>query len=397
MPKKKTPYRSKVKVGVDADGKPINKWIQGRTRAELAQAREAVIAKYITGEAPADDRLFGAYASEWYRVRKEPFVSASTRNNYRTTLNKHLFPAFAERNLRAIRPVELQDFVNGYAGKSKSLITDIIGTLQAIFAAARQDGLVRVNPAEDLRRPKPKPAEERRALTQAERCRVEALFATHEYGLYLATMYYTGMRPGEVRGLQWGDIDWTANLIHVQRDIDYAAGGRAQVGALKTAASERYVPLAAPLRDLLQPARQLPTAFIFPGKDGAPLASVTARRMWIDLMVAADLADPIPDDEPTCYGPGDIRGKYRARITPHTLRHNFITMCWEAGMDIMLTMKLVGHTDYETTRNIYTHLSRRHLDTAQQQLNAMFATPQPATFTQPKTPEHHPQTQANPR
>ena len=53
-------------------------------------------------------------------------------------------------------------------------------------------------------------AEERRALTQDERRRIEALFTTHEHGLYLATMYYTGMRPGEVRGLQWGDVDWDA-------------------------------------------------------------------------------------------------------------------------------------------------------------------------------------------
>lgn len=384
MPKRKTPYRSKVKIGVDAAGKPINKWIQGRTRTELDKARQAVIAYYITGEAPEADRLFGDYATEWFRVRKEPFVSAATRNNYRTTLNRHLFPAFAERNLRAIRPAELQAFVNTYAGQSKSQITNIIGTLQAIFAAAHQDGLVRANPAEDLRRPKAKPAEERRALTQDERRRIEALFTTHEHGLYLATMYYTGMRPGEVRGLQWGDIDWTANLIHVQRDIDYAAG--AQVGELKTAASERFVPLAAPLRDLLMPARQLPTAFLFPGKDGAPLASVTARRMWLSLMAAAGLADPIPADEPTCYGHGDIRGQYRARITPHALRHNFITMCWESGMDIMLTMKLVGHTDYETTRNIYTHLSRRHLDAAQRQLDAMFAAPADATFLQLKNP-----------
>lgn len=389
MPKKKSPYRSKVKIGVDANGKDIVKYIQGYTRAELDQARQAVIAYYITGEALEADRLFGDYATEWFRVRKSPFVTASTRNNYRTTLNKHLLPVLGERNLRAIRPVELQDLVNRYEGRSKSLITDIIGTLQAIFAAAKQDRLVRDNPAADLQRPKPKPVTERRALTDEERTRIQALFTAHEHGLYLAVMYYTGMRPGEVRGLQWGDIDWDGDLIHVQRDVDYAAGGRAQVGDLKTKASNRYVPLAAPLRDLLLPRRQLPTAFLFPGKDGAPLAQVTARRMWIELMLAAGLVDPIPEDEPTCYGAGDIRGKYRPRITPHALRHNFITMCWEAGMDIMLTMKLVGHTDYETTRNIYTHLSRRHLDDAQAQLNAMFGAPEAGKQVASKL--HHPE------
>lgn len=392
MPKRKTPYRSKVKIGVDADGKPINKYIQGFTRAELQEARERVIAVYITGEALADDRLFGDYAAEWYRVRKAPFVSASTRNNYRTALNKHLFPAFGERNLCAIRPAELQAFVNKFEGKSKSMITSIIGTLQAVFAAAKQDRIVAMSPAENLQRPKASPTAERRALTESERQRMQALFATHEHGLYLAVMYYTGMRPGEVRGLQWGDIDWDANLIHVQRDVDYADAGRAQVGALKTAASDRYIPLAAPLRTLLWPRRQLPTAFLFPGQGDAPLAQVTAKRIWLRLMVDCGLADPIPEDEKTCYGPGDIRGQYRPRITPHTLRHNFITMCWEAGIDILLTMKMVGHTDYETTRNIYTHLSRRHLANAQAQLDSMFTGQKSATFMQPTEADSHLQT-----
>lgn len=386
MPKKKTPYRSKVKIGVDADGRSIVKYIQGYTRDELRQAREAVIEKYITGESLADDRLFGDYAVEWYHVRKAPFVTDSTRNNYRTVLNRHLLPAFGDRNLRSIRPVELQTFVNGYAGMSKSLITGIIGTLQAIYAAARQDQLVRVNPAEDLRRPKAKAPAEKRALTEAERQRIQALFTTHEYGLYLAVLYYTGMRPGEVRGLQWGDIDFEASMIHVQRDVDYAAGGRARVGQLKTAASDRYIPIAAPLRALLLPARQLPTAFLFPGQGDKPLAQVTALRMWISLMQAADLVDPIPEDERPGYGPGDIRGQYRPKITPHAMRHNFITMCWEAGMDILLTMKLVGHTDYETTRNIYTHLSRRHLENAQTQLDRIFGSPNNATFMQLNSP-----------
>ena len=66
MSKRKTPYRSKVKIGVDAQGKDIVKYIQGYTRAELDQAREAVIARYITGEALADD--IAAIKREYYRL-----------------------------------------------------------------------------------------------------------------------------------------------------------------------------------------------------------------------------------------------------------------------------------------------------------------------------------------
>lgn len=376
MPKKQKSglYRTKVKIGVDADGKPMYKYLSARTRDELAQARQTAIEYYITGVGIESDRLFGDYAVEWFRVRKEPFISASSRSSYRTALNKHILPVFAGRNLRAIKPVELQEFVNRYAGKSATQITIILATLCGIYRAALQDRLVAYNPTATLIRPDATPAAEKRALTPEERQRMQAIFPTHPDGLYLATLYYTGMRPGEALGLKWSDIDWRAGQIHITRDIDYAAGGVA--GDLKTARARRLVPIAKPLRDLLASRRQLATAYIFPGVDGKPLSSGAVRRMWLRLMVACDLVEPIPPDErPAYFTKGDIRGQVRALITPHTLRHNFITMCWETGMDILLCQKIVGHAEFQTTRDIYTHLSNAHLDKARDSLDAMFSAP----------------------
>ena len=55
-------YRSKVKIGVDAFGKDIYKYVSGRTMRELAEAKRAVIEEFIEGKAGAQDVLFGAYA-----------------------------------------------------------------------------------------------------------------------------------------------------------------------------------------------------------------------------------------------------------------------------------------------------------------------------------------------
>ena len=379
MPKKQKSglYRAKVKIGVDANGKDILKYISGKTKAELEHERKKVIEKYITGTGLQDDRIFGAYAAEWYHVRKEPFVEVSTRNCYRTILNKHLIPTFGERNLRSIKPIELQKYVNDFAGQSKTQITMVVSTLFNIFDSAVQDSIIEKNPAASLRKPDHSAAGEKRALTDEERVRVIAQFSQHEHGMYLAVMFYTGMRPGEVRGLKWGDVDFAAGLIHVQRDIDFAAGGKE--GKLKTAAAERYIPISDDLLGMLLAARGTPNAYIFPGKNGKPLAASTAGRMWLELMEACDMVEPIPVDEfgrrteKQYYSNGDIRGQYRPLITPHAMRHNFITMCWEQGMDIMLTMKLVGHSDYQTTRNIYTHLSQKHMEKARDVMELMFS------------------------
>lgn len=371
MPKRKTPYRSKVKIGVDADGKPINKWIQGRTRAELQEAREAVIAKYITGEALADDRLFGDYASEWYRVRKAPFVSASTRESYRTALNKDLFPVLGERNLRAITSMELQELVNKYEGKSKSKITDVIATLRGVFRSALSDRLIRVDPSASLVRPRPKATAEKLVLTPQQRAALEETCRTHPDGHYLALLYYLGCRPGEARGLRWGDIDWDLRRVRIERDIDYKAGGTP--GQLKNSASYRTVPLPQPLAAILRPLRGLPGTYITHGARGTdgPLPKSTADRTWVRLMLAAGLAVPAP--QPNKFDPSDPRHDHRPLITPHALRHNYITMCWEHGLDPYETMKLVGHASIKTTLDIYTHLSEVQMAKTAEKLDDMFA------------------------
>ena len=377
MSKRKTPYRSKVKIGVDANGKPIVKYIQGYTRAELDQARKAVIARYITGEAPEPDRLFGDYATEWFRVRKEPFISPSSRESYRTALNKHLFPVLGNRMLRAITPLELQELLNTYAGKSKSLITSILATLRGVYGAALADRIVTRDPTERLVRPPVTPTAAKPALTPDQRAALAAACASEPMGHYLALLYYLGCRPGEARGLQWQDVDWSRDLIHIARDIDYKASG--QPGALKNAASDRHVPIPAPLRAILQPLRGLPDTYIAHAQGGAdkPLSKSSADRLWVNLMAAAGLATAAPEDG--TFEKYDPRHKLRPVITPHALRHNYITMCWEHGLDPYETMKLVGHSSITTTMNIYTHLSDAQMAKTAAKLDDMFSSPRVAS------------------
>lgn len=382
MPKRKTPYRSKVKIGVDSDGKPVVKYIQGYTRAELDRARQAVIARYITGEALEDDRLFGDYAAEWFKVRKEPFVSASSKESYRTALNKHLFPVLGNHTLRSISAMQLQELVNGFEGKSKSTITNILATLRGVFGSALSDRLISVDPSEHLIRPAAKPTAEKAALTTEQRAALVSVCNSHPFGHYLALMYYLGVRPGEARGLQWRDIDWKAGRVTICRDIDYKDGGRP--GSLKTKASRRAVPLPAPLRAILEPLRGLPAHYIAHSALAVdkPMSKSTADRVWVRLMDAAGLT--VKEEDAKHFERYDPRHGLRAIITPHALRHNFVTMCWENGLDPYETMKLAGHSSITTTMNIYTHLSEAQMEITASKLEAMFAgTP----HTNPKVAE----------
>lgn len=372
MPKKQKSglYRTKVTIGVKADGKPLYKWISGKTKKDLEQERRKVEEFYISGTGLRDDKLFGEYATEWYKTHKEPFLAPSSQCSFRSMLNKHILPAFADRNLRAIHSSDLQAFMNRFAGTSKTHISVAISVFRGIFGIAHTDRLVLTDPSQGLKRPEPAPQEDKRALTEAERANMVALFSLHTHGLYLAAMYYTGVRPGEARGLKWGDFDFKAGMLHVQRDIDFHAPGYPE-GDLKTPAADRYIPIATELRALLWPRRGLPDVFLFTMPDGRPLTQYFAWEWWLELMIALKMAHPKTKVERK-YRISGLRDKYVPEITPHTMRHNFITMCWENGIDVMLVMKMVGHKDSRTTLNIYTHLSRAQMESAQGKLDGMF-------------------------
>ena len=176
-----------------------------------------------------------------------------------------------------------------------------------------------------------------------------------------------GLRPGEARGLQWGDIDWATNTVLIQRDIDYKAGGK--VGDVKTRKANRVIPLPKALRDVRGEVRGLPDVFIVLGEKGGALAKTSSERLWVELMQKCGKAEPTSG---TCYQDTDIRAHWKAKITPHCIRHNYTTVCWEKGIAPYTTMRLMGHSSIKTIMDIYTHLNERQMTRISQKIEGLF-------------------------
>lgn len=376
MPKKQKSglYRTKVKIGVGPGGKDIVKYISGKTRAELEAARRAVIEYYIEGTGLRQDMMFGDYAVKWYRTLREPRLSESSKASYRSMFNNYVFPEFGVRKLKAITASDLQRWLNSFAGKSDTTIALAATIIRGVFSAAYADRIIPNDPSYALKLPKASKEQRRRALTPDETEKIQQVIHTHPYGSYMACLYYLGARPGEVRGLMWGDFDWERDVVKIQRDIDYRVG--AEAGALKTEAAYREIPIFSALRDILYPMRALPNAYLFTGQRSCkPLSKASAERIWIDMMQSVGLTEYRDSSE---WKHPDVRAKIRPVITPYYLRHNFLTLCWEAGLDPMVTMRIAGHTDYRTTVNVYTHLQEEQLQNARMELESVFNRPKVA-------------------
>lgn len=347
-------YRGRVQIGIDKDGKPINKYVSASTKRELEQKKEYVRKHYIDGQPLRTDMPFYQYAEEWYKLKKEPFISDASRSAYRTMFNKHILPAFGLRHLRAISAGELQAFVNSFADSSKSQITLAVGALKAIFANAYAEGIIERDPSVSLIRPKAKKKNERRALTDQETENVLVTMKRHEHGLFLAVLYYLGLRRGEALGLQWGDFDFDEDLVHIQRDIDFV-GSTAHDGELKTTAANRYIPIPTELRTMLSKVRGFPQQYVFHTEEGQPWPQSSFKRIWLSLMQDAYCVEEREVTKAT-KRKNDIIKQLKPTLTPHYFRHNYATLLFEAGVEPLIAMKILGHTDYQTTANIYTHL-----------------------------------------
>ena len=133
-------FRGKVRIGVDAGGKPIDKYIRAHSKMELETAKQACREHYILGRPIPEDRMFYEYAEEWYTIRKEPFISEAIKASYKSAFIRHVLPEFGLQHMKAISANDIQVFVNQFAGMSKSQITMIIGILRGIFSTAYAEG-----------------------------------------------------------------------------------------------------------------------------------------------------------------------------------------------------------------------------------------------------------------
>ena len=76
--------------------------------------------------------------------------------------------------------------------------------------------------------------------------------------------------------------------------------------------------------------------------------------MWESYLIALDKKYGVPRDKHT------IKTLSIPRITPHWLRHTFISLMYLAGVDVLTAKEQAGHKDISTTLAIYTHLDEQY-------------------------------------
>lgn len=320
----------------------------GRTELEALTRLAEKLAAAKRGEETINGSMT---VDSWYKQWKATYkdkkgLTPKSLGMYDEKWKKYIKPAIGHMKLQDVRDVHLQRILNAQAGMSRSHVEKVRRVLRELFRRARLSRLVAYDPSEDLQLPECTEGH-RRSLTESERRVLLAVCQNNRFGLYFLTLLYTGMRPGEAAALNWADVDFKNNEIHVHTALE---SGSSRIKAPKTDAGIRDIPIHAALLPLLKEAQGKPFDPVFTGASGKRLTRSAMDSMWRACKRAMNLEMGCKTKRNKIENP-----KVAPDLTPYCLRHTFCTDLQAAGVPINVAKELMGHSDIEITANIYTH------------------------------------------
>lgn len=187
--------------------------------------------------APIESASFQEFYEKWERDLL-PTFRESTREFYRSTAARWIQPYFKDWRLADIRPADVQQFINLFAGKySRSVLKHIRAALNCLFTTAVNWRYAKENPAASLKLPEGKAVGRATVLQPAQIGAVVNRLA-EPYRTMVIVSAVTGMRESETLALQWADFDFERQTVTVKRRIY-----RGNVAEPKTRQSARELPL----------------------------------------------------------------------------------------------------------------------------------------------------------
>ena len=282
------------------------------------------------------------YIADAWKEYKQHFVKQSSMAAYLLLLNKHILPEFGD--CTELPEHEVQSFVlrKIKGGISAKTVKDILIVLKMIVHYGAKNGWIN-NYSWDIKYPANEQKKELDVMSTDNFKQILAYLQKNFtfQGLGIIITMNTGMRIGEICGLQWGDIDMDTNCISVQRTVEriYVMEGdkkytKLVINTPKTQNSCRQIPMSKDLLALVKPLMKVVNkSFYVLSNSDKPIEPRTYRNYYKHLLAQLGIPD----------------------LKYHGLRHSFATKCIEAGCDYKTVSVLLGHANISTTLNLYVH------------------------------------------
>ncbi len=274
-------------------------------------------------------------------------IKKSTFSGYQYCVRMHILPGLGTIPLKELNGEAVLTFIDKMRrkGLANSTVYSVSIILKAIIKYGIQTNLVgkeiMVYCSVSSRRP------ESRVLMIQDSIRMRDYLLEKDTVFSIAILLCrgTGIRIGELCGLKWGDIDFSANTITIKRTIsripnpDTSDGQPRTILYIRTPKSHtsmREIPIPCYLVEPLQKMMQKQNQYVLTGSE-------------------------------TCTEPRNVQKKFKTILRHcdmqdcnfHAMRHGFATACLEKGIDCKTVSSILGHSSTRTTMDFYVHTSLR--------------------------------------
>ena len=366
----KNSYRLTVSEGFDLNGKPM---IHRKTVHGTKKDAEVELAKFVTEVQngliiDGKSLKFSEFTEIWKRDYGSKELAPSTYKRYCRILETRLLPYFGHFYINKIRPTDIMKFYdllekdtqlvrkkgnNGSKTKkplSGKTILEHHRLLRAMLHKAVYWQLIVTNPAERVQPPKARKPKRRSYDDEQTKILLENLELLPnedtKYKVAIILTVFTGVRLGELMGLEWQDVDFKNGIISINRSSQYLADMGVFTKVPKTESSIREIAIPEFIISLLEEYNlwyeeqksiygELWTNSdrLFVQADGKPMHPSTISKWFVKYVGQIGL--PV--------------------INFHGLRHTNASLLVAQNIDIAVISARLGHAQISTTLDFYVH------------------------------------------
>jgi len=337
----------------DPDGKQRKRTFPRKSDAD--RFLTTIEHKILTGayvDPAAGRRTFREYGEGWRTGQPHrPGTAVAVEQHLRV----HAYPVLGSRPIAGIRPSEVQAWATGLP-IAPSTTRTVFNTIKAVFKAAVRDRVIAHNPCDGVALPKVPPRKVEPLTVE----QVETIVASapDEYRALLVLAAGTGLRAGELFGLQVRHVDFLRRLLTVEQQVQPRTGHGVHVCPPKTQSSYRTIPLPQVVVDALAGHLRVYPAgaedFIFTAPGGGPVVRTSfMQSTWTPAARAVGLPK----------GSG-----------LHSMRHFYASALIRGGLSVRVVSERLGHANAAMTLNVYAHLWPDDEDRTRQALDELLST-----------------------
>ena len=336
-------YRTRI---TDADGKQVSLY---------ATTCEELYEKQLEGRRQVEEIIFrrkhptvAEYCEKWLLMQSAK-VSTATIKGYRQNMKNYVINSLGDMYMEEVTADDIRLALVPLSQKSKGLYDTVNMLIKCVFYSAERSQLITDNPCVGISAKGGKASKKKDALTDQQ---VAVLLDTvKELPPYLFIMIglYSGLRREEILALQWDCVflDESTPYISVRRAWRAEHNRPVISTVLKTKAAKRDIPIPKCLVDCLREAKANSIS------EYVVVRSAKERTYYKYVNGQSIKYTVKPTLGTTQRNNPKIRYTLNFDVTPHLLRHTYITNLLYAGVDPKTVQYLAGHENSKTTMDIY--------------------------------------------